>query len=415
MQEPVQIQQSTIDNAALTSVERRLAALEQAPTTVLPTDQALASWAAQAARVSLTHQEMAALADQTVATCDAAAKGAEERLSQLDETQQAMLSTVSEAVSEAQEGVAAAVQSLQQQGAATLSEVEEAALVSAQQVARSEAARVAREVAGTFYPASSTIAPEDPRNTDARSWCLKHWGIERDYIQGDSVLLTRESGIIPLIYKGPSLGWIEGAELEPRVITATGPVISDQSTKSEIFISNDIKFPGGGGGGVSLPPLVREVTLGVPRWVEVFKTYDCDVPTKFYGGLPGTDSYDTASWNLHPTETHSWRVSLVLVSTTIPGDSVAVTFTVLRDGRGALSFAPHDSTASGYFQLRGLVGVADVKIDEFTQDFTAESGGKVGQVHGETLSFWFTDYSQTPATFLLSGHAMPIKRRRAGV
>jgi hypothetical protein len=109
---------------------------------------------------------------------------------------------------------------------------------------------VAREVAGTFYPASSTIAPEDPRTTDARSWCLKHWGIDRDYIQGDSVLLTRESGVIPLIYKGPSLGWIEGAELEPRVITATGPQILDQSVKSTVLVTNQLTGGGSGGGGL---------------------------------------------------------------------------------------------------------------------------------------------------------------------
>jgi hypothetical protein len=125
-----------------------------------------------------------------------------------------------------------------------------AALTTAQTVARSEAARVAREVAGTFYPASSTIAPEDPRTTDARSWCLKHWGIDRDYIQGDSVLLTRESGVIPLIYKGPSLGWIEGAELEPRVITATGPQILDQSVKSTVLVTNQLTGGGSGGGGL---------------------------------------------------------------------------------------------------------------------------------------------------------------------
>jgi hypothetical protein len=269
-------------------------------------------------------------------------------------------------------------------------------------------------VAGTFYPASSTIAPEDPRTTDARSWCLKHWGIDRDYIQGDSVLLTRESGVIPLIYKGPSLGWIEGAELEPRVITATGPQILDQSVKNEFQITNDIKFPSGGSGGGSVPILETEVYVGTPQWVPLFRAWDSIIPSKYWGGRKGTQGYedDEASWEPLESTIFSWRIVAMLNDPADPATAVSATFTILRQGNGALSLAPHDSIASGAFYNQGTVGVSDVKIDELNRNFSTESGLKAGWVTGEEVSLMFADWNLTPRRMLISGHAMPIRRRR---
>jgi len=235
MDSPAEIQQAVVDAAALQQVERRLQSLEQAPAPALPSDSALASWAAQAARVSLSHQEMAALADQTVATCDAAAKGAEERLSQLDETQQAMINTVSEAVSEAQEGVASAVQSLQQQGAATLSDIEQQALTSAQEIARRQ--RGPQGLAGSGV----TVATEDP--SEVSNFGERWFG--RALVPGDAALQTTENGLIVHRYVGDR--WLKSAELLPKVVTATGPSILDNSTKVNAPIT--IVRPGSGGGG----------------------------------------------------------------------------------------------------------------------------------------------------------------------
>jgi hypothetical protein len=164
--------------------------------------------------------------------------------------QQAEVAEVQQRVlSDLQAQAAALLEALSQDAASALSEAEQQALTTAAEVATKTARITARDVAASFRPSSVTIAPaaEDPRNSDPDNWAMKHYGFEGGFVAGDGVFLTSKNGITPLVFKGPSLGWVEGAELLPKVITATGPSVLDASTKVNAPIT--INKGGGGGGG----------------------------------------------------------------------------------------------------------------------------------------------------------------------
>ena len=254
MQEPKEVMQAVVDDAATKALERRLAALESRPAAELPSDAALAEWSRQAQRVALSHQELNALTEATVNTCEAAAQGAEQRLADLDGQQQAMLSSVSEAVSEGQEAVASAVQSLEQRGAEALSDIEQQALTSAQEIARRQ--RGPQGLAGS----GTTVCPEDP--SEVSNFGERWFG--RALVPGDAALQTTENGLIAHRYVGDR--WVKSAELLPKVVTATGPSILDRSVKN----SNSIQIvqPGGGGGGGGLEKFLIS-TLGQGSYADL--------------------------------------------------------------------------------------------------------------------------------------------------
>jgi hypothetical protein len=236
----------------------------------------------------------------------------------------------------------------------------------------------------------------------------------QDWAPGDSWLDTKAEGFL-LSYMDAAGEWSKPTRLvpAPKLINATANVL-DMAPRNTILVSNNIKFPGGGGGGGSAPILETEVTVGRTGWVPLFRAWDAVIPSKYWGGRKGTQGYEDAdaSWDLLPDEIYSWRIVVMLNDPAEPGTAVSATFTVLRQGNGALSLAPHDTTAAGAFFTQGTCGVSDVKIDELNRDFSAESGGRVTRITGEEVSLMFTDWTLTPRTMLISGHAMPIRRRR---
>ena len=244
MQEPQQIIQSVVDAAALAGVERRLAALEGKPDPILPSEQALATWSQQAARVGLAHAEMAALADATVATCESVGNTAQARLDGLDAQQQELIATVSGAVSEMQEGGALAVASMQQQGAEALSVIEADATAVAKRVAREQAQVTATEVANRHWGSSLTFCTEDPSKTDHASFAKRWYG--RDFlIEGDGCGQTTDSGLI--IWRFAGGNWRKSSELvEKTALVNQQLAISDRSTQ---VITSFVQSGGSGGGG----------------------------------------------------------------------------------------------------------------------------------------------------------------------
>jgi len=256
---PEQVIQTVVDTAALSSVERRLQALEQRPAPILPTEAALVAWSQQAARVGLVHAEMAALADSTVASCEATAAAAQSRLDGLDAQQQALTEQVSSTLSDAQAAVAETISNASQQLAGIESEAIDAATAAAKKAATPVAREAALAEVAKHWGSSVTIAAELPTETDPSSWAKRWYG--RDFlIPGDGALVETPNSLRTFRFTGR--GWVEGGTIEPKVVAADIKAsVLDASVKQTTLMSGSGSSPGlGGGGGESL--LSRTVATG---------------------------------------------------------------------------------------------------------------------------------------------------------
>jgi hypothetical protein len=168
--------------------------------------------------------------------------------------QQAEVNEVQERVlGDLQAQAAALLEGLTQDAAAVRADAIDSSVAEAAKVAVPEAARVAREVANKHWGSSVTIAPEDPSEVEASSFAQRWFG--RDFlIPGDGVFVTSKEGITAHRFVGGT-GWVKSAELLPKVVTATGPSILDNSTKVNSPIT--VVRPGAGGGAGSGERLLR--------------------------------------------------------------------------------------------------------------------------------------------------------------
>ena len=249
-QEPQQVIQTVTDTAALAGVERRLAALERQPAPILPTDAALAQWAIAAQRVGLSHQELAALVEQTTSSCEATAAAAQARLDGLDAQQAALVEQVSSTLSDAQAAVADSLSAASQQLATFESEVEAAALAKAEAIAR-------KQVGPQGFPGSSTvIAMEDPLEVDPSSFSTRWLG--RSLVDGDGVLVVKPDQILVRRYVRGQ--WQTGPSITPKQELISAKVSAlDASTK--VTSLQTISGSGGGGGGGGEHLLVNRIGL----------------------------------------------------------------------------------------------------------------------------------------------------------
>lgn len=149
-------------------------------------------------------------------------------------------------LSELQAQAQSLLENLTQSAAAIRAEALEVAETNAVEVATKEGRKAARQVAEAFRPSSVTIASEDPRDVDEDSWALRHYGFEGGLVAGDGVFVTGSNGITAMVYKGSQIGWVETAELLPRVVTATGPSILDQSKPQFSTVVQSSKGSSGG-------------------------------------------------------------------------------------------------------------------------------------------------------------------------
>jgi hypothetical protein len=240
LQEPQEIQQAVIDAAALQQVEARLQRLERQPAPILPSEASLAQWAMAAQRIGTSHQELAATQEQTIQAVEATAAAAEQRLGELDSKQAALASTISDALSSAQEATAQAVLSMEQTSAAALTTIEERALATAAEIA-------AQQIGPTGAAGSSTVlALEDPLEIDSDNFAQRWLG--RGLIDGDGVLVIRPDQILVRRWVGGT--WREGPAIQPKVVREDVKVSHlDASTKVYPTVSS---AAGGGTGGSGL-------------------------------------------------------------------------------------------------------------------------------------------------------------------
>ena len=256
---PEQVIQSVVDTAALSSVERRLQALERQPAPILPSEESLAQWAIAAQRVGLSHQELAALVEQTTSSCEATAAAAQSRLDGLDAQQQALTEQVSAAVSEGQQATAEMLAGASQQLAGIEAEAIDAATAAAKKTATPVAREAALAEVAKHWGSSVTIAAELPTETDPQSWAKRWYG--RDFlIPGDGALVETPNSLRTFRFTGR--GWVEGGTIEPKVVAADIKAsVLDASVKQTTLMSGGGSSPGlGGGGGESL--LSRTVASG---------------------------------------------------------------------------------------------------------------------------------------------------------
>jgi hypothetical protein len=252
MDTPAEIVQATVDAAALTTLEARLRRLEQQPAPILPSEASLAQWAMAAQRIGTSHQELAATQEQTITAVEATAQAADERLGELDARQAALIEQVSEAVSEGQEAVAAAVVNLEQQAAGALSDIEEQALATAAEIARQQRGPEGLPGSGV------TVAMEDPTTTDPSSWA-KRWFGRDALVAGDGALVPTPTALRVFRYTGSS--WLEGPAIEPKVEMVNAQISAlDASTKTYPTVAS--AATGSSGGGLMDPLIAGLVTKG---------------------------------------------------------------------------------------------------------------------------------------------------------
>lgn len=206
MQEPAEVVQQVADDGRLSALERRIGAVESRPQANTPDAASLERLAISVQRAAISKEEIVGVADAAVDKVQTIAGECDSRLSNVEAREQAMISTVSEAVSEGQEATAAAIQSLEQRSAAALSDIEQQALTAAQEIARRQ--RGPQGLAG----AGVVIAPEDPSKTDDESFGARWFG--RELVEGDGVLQASANGIT--IWRRAGGAWLKSSELNPR-------------------------------------------------------------------------------------------------------------------------------------------------------------------------------------------------------
>lgn len=239
MQEPAEVVQQVVDNGATAALDARLSALEGRKQQELPSNDALSEWSRQAQRVALSHQEMNAVAEQTATACEQVGRDAQQRLDGLDEQQAAMLGKVSEAVSEGQTSVGLAIQSLEQRSAATLADIEQEALLSAQEIARQQ--RGPQGLAG----AGVVISPEDPSKVEDENYGNRWFG--RSLVEGDGVLQTGKSGIV--VWRRAAGRWLKSSELVPKTELVSQQLSIHDESKPATVVLGSVGGSGSSGGG----------------------------------------------------------------------------------------------------------------------------------------------------------------------
>jgi division protein CdvB (Snf7/Vps24/ESCRT-III family) len=234
--------------ADLAALQSRLDAVQQRVTEYATAEQLgslqseLQRWSAQAARVSISHQEIAATADSAIARCEAISEAAQQRLDQLSADQQAMADAVAAAINDADSRVRGAITDADRR----IQSLE-------QQVATDPAFRGPQGEVGPIGLAGSgvTVAMEDPTKTDPSSWAMRWFGRE-GLVAGDGALVPTPTALRVFRFTGTS--WVEGPAIEPKqeLINAKASIL-DNSTKVYPTVS---ATAGGGGSGTGGEPLL---------------------------------------------------------------------------------------------------------------------------------------------------------------
>jgi hypothetical protein len=233
---------------ALATMQARIEQVQQQVASYATTEelgglqQQLSSWSAQAARVSLAHAELAALADQTVARCEAIGAVAQERLDRLADEQATALGAISSELTTAKAAVAVAVSDADRRVAAL-----------ERQVASDPAFRGPQGNQGERGLAGSGVAycDVDPTTADPASFGERFYG--RGLVPGDLAYL-RTPDALQVFRTADGRTWRQIDEvlnrLEMRDIKAS---VLDASTKAYPTVA---AAAGGGGSGTGGEPLL---------------------------------------------------------------------------------------------------------------------------------------------------------------
>ena len=398
--------------AALAAIEGRLAATEQ-QVQQFSTAEALGQlqlqlqlWSSQAGRVALSHAELAAVADQVTARCEATAAAAQARLNALDADQAAMATAIASQLTEAQTTAAAAI-------ASATSRID-AALADARAEALSEARAVAAQQVGPQGQAgaATVLCLEDPLEVDAASFASRWLG--RPLAEGDGALVIQSDQL--LVRRFANGRWATGPSIIPRQNLIDAKISAlDNSIKQTTTVTNVNTTIGGGG---TLPLLRREVTLGGGNnLIPIARSYDWEVPSQFWGGDPTSSDYDQASWNRKPATAHSFHVRFIALDTNDLNNIAQEAFTVTKHLNGVTDITVYEVNYQGIFNDPAFGGlVADAQIFDIQQDFTVESGGLVTTVTGKELRLSFGPNGLAGTRPVqLSGTITPLTLRRQGI
>ncbi|WP_094556649.1 hypothetical protein [Synechococcus sp. 1G10] len=229
----------------LTALAERLDAVENSPAAsrsdLLSLQAELQRWSAQAARVSLTHQELASLADQTIARIDATATAADARLQALDARTLAAEQQVAEAITRSDGTAAANVAAT----ASTIADLQARALTG--EWMGPEGQRGERGLAA----AGCTIADVSPISITRESFAQRYFG-RAELLPGDACLeiSSARNAVIAWRYNSDGTGWEEGVSIVPKVelVNQSWSATSKLDT-SQTVITN---FKGSVGGPIKL-------------------------------------------------------------------------------------------------------------------------------------------------------------------
>jgi hypothetical protein len=253
MDTPAQLQQATIDAAALATVEARLSRLESAPTPELPTPDRVEQLIVSAMRAGVSKEEIVVVADQAVSRIEGVAGSFESRLAEADAREQALSATISDALANAQQSVAGSVLGLEQSTAAALSSIEQEALATAAEIAR-------QQIGPTGAAGSSTVLSlEDPLEIDSDNFAQRWLG--RGLIDGDGVLVIKPDQILVRRWVGGT--WREGPAIQPKVVRED--IKASVLNTGNNVISVSAGAGGGGGGSFAADPIFLSGTNVTPN------------------------------------------------------------------------------------------------------------------------------------------------------
>ena len=312
--------------AALAAIEARLQATEQ-QVQQFSTAEALGQlqlelqrWSAQAARVSMAHAELSAVADQTVARCDATGAAAQARLDQLNADQAAMAAAISAQLTADQATASAAIS----QATSRI----EGALADARAEALSEARAVAAQQVGPQgQPGAATVlCLEDPMEVDAASFASRWLG--RPLAEGDGALVIQSDQL--LVRRFANGRWATGPSIVPRQELVSAKISAlDASTK---VTSLQTISGGGGGGGGGEHLLAHRIGVG--------------------GSIAVADSSNWAG----VSDVTSGQIVAEL--TALDGSLMGRTYLVLIP----FTWSTADDQCTVYGELGGLTGLYDINV-----------------------------------------------------
>jgi hypothetical protein len=246
----------------------------------------LQRWSAQAGRVALAHQELAALCDQTIAACEAVGRRVQEHLAQLEANQAAAQAEL--------QAAAAEVRTIAQAAASDLDRRMAAVEALAPTLVGDKGDQGDQGIPGP----GSTLVDADPMATDPESFGRKFYG--RGLVPGDSCLYLNSAANAVVAYRFASngSGWEKGLELVPRTELVNANV-SSLSTGNTVFSAGG-GADGGGGMGIDehlttnrVPPGAAVVVADASNWanlpeVEQVTSGVLDITLKpLNGGLMG--------------------------------------------------------------------------------------------------------------------------------